>query len=245
MSQNDEHIEALKQKKDAHRGGEMNGCIWRTCGLKGHGYPENGRSYIKANHRKIYEIDFTQGADLIRIKNVTRIYGRYASHRDPTTRSNVWWFGQGSNFENGYWPWGNQLHHLLPIESIQEGLEKNPNAIELLLRCGYNINRGVNIIILPTQERDCYVMRLPRHCGSHPSYNDHVSQIVNKISRRLLEAADPDGEHPTREEMRGIKDDLETWSAKEFLVLVAWGRKYPGAKINEKPETSFAAPPRG
>ncbi|RYZ43013.1 MAG: hypothetical protein EOO71_05435 [Myxococcaceae bacterium] len=244
MSQDDEHIDALKNKKDAHRGGEMNGCIWRVCGLKGHKYPENGRSYIQANHRKIYELDFTHGADHTRVTNVMRVYGSYSAHRNPITRVNRWWFGQGSNFQNGHWPWSNQLHHILPIQSLQEGLEKNPTAIELLLRAGYNINRGVNIIILPTHERDGFVMRLPCHCGAHTSYNAHVSQIINKVSRRILKAAAPEGTHPTQEEMRGIKDDLETWSAREFLVIIAWGRKYPGAKLNDKEATLFAAPPR-
>ncbi|HYO53820.1 AHH domain-containing protein [Archangium sp.] len=245
MSDTTDHVEALKDKKKAHRGGEMNGCIWRYCKLKGHQYPENGRSYIKANHRRIYEFDFTRGPDRDRCIHVTRVYGGYPHHRDPTTRSNLWWFDQGSNFENSYWPWSNQLHHILPLQSIQEGLKKNPAAIELLLIAGYNVNRGVNIIILPTEERDCYIMRLPLHCGSHPDYNDHVTQIVNRVARRLLEGADPQGEHPTREELRGIKDDLEIWSAREFLVLVAWGRKFPGVKINEKEGPLFAAPPRG
>jgi hypothetical protein len=73
---------------------------------------------------------------------------------------------------------GDQLHHLIPDVVAQ----LHPLVQEALKRLkGYTIDRGTNIIDMPTRPNP--EGRLV-HLGAHPEYNKYVTDELNKVLRR-------------------------------------------------------------
>ena len=173
------------RESEYHQTGEANGCIFR-CSRKGHIYRENGYEYAKNTLDKWYKKDFHTGDGRIRAdtelgKHVTFIN----KHRDPRSSQNIWHIGDGKyghlNYRKGYWPYTNQAHHILPIGALIDAFEKDDEFYKLqwLLQAKYNINIGLNIIILPTEEKPAKLMQMLTHPSNHPKYSKAVTMINN------------------------------------------------------------------
>ncbi|MDH5256872.1 MAG: AHH domain-containing protein [Gammaproteobacteria bacterium] len=233
-----EHIKALRGN-DAHgESGENTGCIFR-CSRDGHNHRKNGFNYAKANLKSSYNIDFSKGVEKKRFDACFPNLFYRSKKRDPrVANSNVVYLGEGSyshiNWATGFSPVRNQAHHILPVNSIQSFLSKEQGGY--LLQAKYNINKGLNIIILPCDVEEAKAWEMLTHCGSHPTYNREVKVQIENLKKLRNEANEREGHRPLRkQDMSKLKKDLEEWSEDQMEEILEEGKRNPGGKINACP----------
>lgn len=108
-------------------------------------------------------------------------------------------------------PYWHEAHHIIPhgelrdsINAVGEGPLKE--TYRLLIRNGllnekYNLNRTVNMIILPLDDGIARVLGLPRHRHtpehfSHRAYSKHVRELLTEIFDPIKEQAQKHIEQP-------------------------------------------------
>ena len=134
------------------------------------------------------------------------------------------------NFHNGYMPYANQVHHVLPKATLKDAVEKSVKSADQiatvrdgLLEQDYNINHKENMLILAVRWRDACQIGLPTHCGDHPAYS---AKIKSKAMKALLPVAglvDAGADHndPEFEELR---DELEQIARTTYKDIVDYGK---------------------
>jgi len=98
------------------------------------------------------------------------------------------------NFQLGSSPYSNQGHHLLPCEAFTNKYFSDEQLF-LLRQVRYDVNNGMNILFLPSCDRDCFFHLLPSHSGPHPKYTDLVSEDMQGVRDSLQQVIDRDPEH--------------------------------------------------
>ena len=234
MAEN-EHIKQLRQD-EYHIKGEKNGCVFKPCGIEGHIYRENGFEYAKRNLASWYNKNFSISPGKDKADNILGPKKFISKLRDPRSSSNIWHIGAGIykdyNYKLGQWPFTNQHHHILPRGSLHDSL--SISELKWLMKCKYNINAGLNIIILPTDETPAKLMDMLTHLGSHKTYSDDVAEIIKEIKGKFSKGKDDesDGHEPVDEEnMPNVKTELENWSKSELAELFIGGYTSPASKV--------------
>ncbi|WP_437949726.1 AHH domain-containing protein [Sorangium sp. So ce296] len=158
------------------------------------------------------------------------------------------------NFTNGFAPYPNQVHHILPTaalrESILEVSKPAPSVAETigkgLLGEKYNINHMDNMIILPVRGREARKIGLPTHCGSHPGYSAQIKDRVTAALRpyqRIAEQVANNRKHDSPKP-GNLKDALELISDVMYIefITVAISAKEAGVdpgSVDELPSSVF------
>ena len=213
------------------------GCVLR-CTNKGHDHRENGYSYAVANYMSYYNVDFM--LDPVSKARLNAAYPppkpfRNSRGWDPRYFATTWFIGgiKLSNWRAARHPFGNQAHHILPIGALHDSFDLW--ELKLLQLSGYNINAGINIIILPTEQRMGKVMLMLIHSTNHRVYSASVKQIIRKIKRKFTKGKSKPNEHePVSEEnIPKVKGDIDQWSRDEAAELMIAGHNTPGRQVNE------------
>lgn len=140
---------------------------------------------------------------------------------DPRGNAKAWHF-EGSNYKEWHIPFAHEYHHIMPVEALEETLDPTFHEDELLVRSGYNINDGKNIIILPITRDVAYALMLPKHKGWHRSYNTECATVISNYKRTISETTPDHG--ITEGNVGGLRKQLETWQENTFAKLVMEGR---------------------
>lgn len=236
-----EHLEKTRDHELLHIEGEDNGCLVfcfkygsETRGKKGHSHRYNGRQYQEQNESEYYNLDFTSGENKARLDAEFGTTVPLHSVGDPRLQPNAWHMGVGANFCHAKAPWPNQAHHVIPINVIGKVFPE-PEDLELLLVAKYNVNRGLNIVILPYLDTYGRVLGLPIHRGSHGNYDVQVETRLRSIRRSIKKAEDPqrDG-HPelTQENVAGIRNDIENFAKRLRKMLLLSRSRERGLNVN-------------
>ncbi|MDZ7591859.1 MAG: AHH domain-containing protein [Rubrivivax sp.] len=155
------------------------------------------------------------------------------------------------NFTNGFLPYSNQVHHVLPNSALRKGIEgatgSKANLIkditDGLLEEPYNINFKINMLILPEGKRESVILGLPTHCGDHPGYTAKVMASV-KAAMQPYALAAKKGEPHGESDFEDIKDELHTISNDMYDAVVDYGQaSVKGASalsVNELPTSVFS-----
>ncbi|MFV8749015.1 hypothetical protein ACNOYE_00530 [Nannocystaceae bacterium ST9] len=148
--------------------------------------------------------------------------------------SGVWgrrWADPTRHFETGYWPWLNDVHHLVPcsvlrnlIDHVAEQAEAETSIVReeierSLFSAMYNINDEINVVILPLLRADAENVQLPRHLDvserdvcDHPCYSaeveTHLRAKFDGIYSSLVKAVE-DRKHLLDQKAKDAKDALE------------------------------------
>jgi hypothetical protein len=213
------HLAALVLSK-THQPGEENGCVTRCLrsGRKyeGHDYRKNGFNYQLKNESEWYNLDFhVKGSEARkRLENeATRLdWGKLSN---PMSNSHAWDMKEGGqNFRSGGYPWGkygNAAHHIVPVGSLYDAFQQD---LRILQRAKYNINKGINIIILPTRGPYDKIYQLPTHLGKHKTYSNAVHLRLRGMKEALSRAKSRPGGHPELAEKtaENWKSQLEQFS---------------------------------
>ena len=158
---------------------------------------------------------------------------------------------QARNFTNGFAPYGNQVHHVLPNSVLRNGIDETTKSnVDLvkditdgLLEEKYNINFKVNMLILPTAKPVSVRIGLPTHCGDHPAYSARVTAGVMKAVEPLSLVADQGEEHP-EPDYEDLKKDLQAVSSSMYDAIVAYGQanilNQVSVSMNQLPASVFS-----
>jgi hypothetical protein len=235
------------------------GCT-NKCGGKPHGdYRKNGYAETERDPEKsaLYNLDFAELLSGRRKLHAKPPIGattkglptmiKRRSERNPRLNSHDWWIGglaPKKNFKSAYLPYNNEAHHILPAESLKDAGTgpHSPNEIvlKMIMHAEYNLNAGVNIILLPKNRLHASLIQLPVHNGYHEQYNSDVTRFLNKILRDVNQAIDT---HQVKlEDGVNLKNDIEKWQAWEFKRIVFFGKEKPTtANIDRAPiaQTAF------
>ena len=162
-------------------------------------------------------------------------------------------FVEVSNFTNGWRPYPNQVHHILPKELLADAInETSGEDAELkdviclgLLEEKYNINYKDNMLILPTESSDSCKIGLPTHEGNHPGYTAKVKKAVMRALRPYLALKDQEEDHDVDEPL-DLKNALEDISDVMYEGIINYRPKILAkcknteVKLNNLPRTVFA-----
>ncbi len=212
------------------------GCVLR-CTNKGHNHRENGYSYAVVNYKSYYNIDFINSAankERLDVAYPPPLLFRRQSGWDPRHIADTWFIGgrKPSNWKKGHHPFTNQAHHILPVGALHDSFDIW--ELKLLQNSGYNINAGINIMILPTEERMGKVMLMLIHPTNHTDYSTSVKRVIAEITGKFTEGkSDPDDHSPVDDKnIPKLKDDIELWSRDQAAELILQGVLTPGVQVN-------------
>jgi len=131
------------------------------------------------------------------------------------------------NFTNGFVPYGNQVHHILPNAVLRDCIDtKSKEDADLktvicqgLLEERYNINYKNNMLILPSAWSQACLLGLPKHLGSHPGYSMKIKKAVMRALKPYQAAKNSGEEHP-EPKPEDLKDALERISDKMYKSII-------------------------
>ncbi|NMO20773.1 AHH domain-containing protein [Pyxidicoccus fallax] len=236
-----EHLEKTREHK-LHQEDESNGCLIRCFvygkddakGLKGHSHRYNGRKYQEASESAYYNLDFTSGENKARLDAAFEGNAPPCEGGDPRLNAQAWHMGMGDNFVHHKKPWPNVAHHVIPINVIAK-VFPTVEELELLLVAKYNVNRGLNIILLPYRLDFASVLGLPVHRGSHGDYDIQIETSLRAKRRNITRAEDPERkDHPelTEENIMGLTKDIETFAVRLRKMLLLSRARERGLHVN-------------
>lgn len=151
---------------------------------------------------------------------------------------------EAKNFTNGFAPYPNQVHHVLPTSVLRNaidtttkgdaGLVKDIN--DGLLTEKYNINFKDNMIILAVSWDDACQIGLPTHLGDHPTYRGEIESAVLDAMAPYQSLADQGEEHekPDYEE---LKDTLEKIANRMYTSIKNYGQSTLKGKCQDEEVT--------
>lgn len=198
--------------KDSHQAGEENGCVTRCiwvyrkppdfrprCLYAGHNHKENAIKYHLANERRWYNIGFGLEGGRARKRLTAEAkainLNRKAAKNNPLLTPGAWDMALGgANFWSASTkPWSHAAHHVIPTDVLYQAFLED---MGLLQQLKYNVNKGVNIVILPRQREYARIYLLPAHNNSHSGFSKKVSKRIRSVRKGVgKEQSKKDG-HP-------------------------------------------------
>lgn len=226
MAELDKHlVKKLTSHGDPKSG---KGCVTKCEGSEWkdhHGsYRKNGYDHIvgDAARKKIYERNFTVKANKDRLPARVRekplgdpLKGRDRLPADPRKNADAWKF-KGENYKKGYLPFNHNYHHILPWD-VLKGTMTYPEVDAIQLST-YNINDGLNLIILPESVPYATALGLWTHPDDHPLYSKEVKSVLSEAKQII----NPKRGHKVNQENKDkFKKLFELWEEPEFWKIVA------------------------
>jgi hypothetical protein len=157
---------------------------------------------------------------------------------DPANRG-AWEIGNPAypkNFTKGHIPYNHDYHHIMPMDCI---LSLGTANLKLLMEEEYNLNAGINLIILPKTEYFARQVQLPYHCDDHPEYLEAVKKEIEKVRRKMVRAK----KVHRKEQVKKVKDALERWEKRMFTKIKELGVAEV-ARNKKAPDIATAKPGR-
>jgi hypothetical protein len=242
---NTEHIPDLQKDKSHLDGKEKaatKGCVTKCVGsaIKNHhgSYRKNGYNEHKANPAK--------STRYVPIENRIKLYrpvpeqqigatkGTKRKPKLPAKNKGLWNF-TGKNFKNANTPFPHMYHHMVPWEVMSETF--TVNELKLFQRSGYNLNDGINLIILPCSERIGGLIGMYSHPYDHPTY---TSDLIAQLTRLKTAMTGDEEEHLKKKEVKVLKTGLDAWELTEWFEIAENGMAARGAHVNTYSPSSMA-----
>jgi hypothetical protein len=167
---------------------------------------------------------------------------------------------KGKNFEHVLWPYWNNAHHLIPKGTLKAQIEHKGITTRCqklikgaLLKAKYNVNRHVNVILLPMDKEVGIVLGLPRHLiledestvveqspkFDHKAYNNTVETELRKIVDQYKEKAQPEADKDcVSPSFTLTKTQLERLSKRCYDAVVGAAPGRPISEITSLPPFS-------
>jgi hypothetical protein len=179
---------------------------------------------IQNNHRKRLPNtmeSFTQTGRQKKEEKEKGLPRKKYQNTDPRGDEKAWHL-EGDNYKEWHLPFAHEYHHIMPVEALEAALDPTTSEDQILVRSGYNINNGKNIIILPITRDVAYALMLPKHKGWHRKYNQECAAFISDIKQAISETTPEHG--ITEGNVGGVRKQIETWQERMFAELVTEGR---------------------
>jgi HNH/ENDO VII superfamily nuclease len=233
MAATKDHIQEL-QKAATH--GKGKGCVTKCVASdwkKDYGsYRYNGyQEHIKPAKSSYYVPDPLRIAQ-IGAPTRERLLGGAADARrtpsNPARNPLVWSFGFKTNFKNANRPYAHNYHHMVPWEALSSGL--NQTERKALQQAEYNLNAGINLIVLPCFRRVAMILEMYTHPNDHPDYNLGVIRAINAVKFKIT---GDEERHLKVKELPKLKAALEAWEVAEWANIMVAGKLANAAHVKE------------
>ena len=184
-------------------------------------------------------------------------YGDAHKVFNPPPPAGSWDLTQGTNFrKSSRKPYRHNGHHIVPNgilrdcinDAVAQAGDKGP-ALRILIRgglldAGYNLNHMINMIILPSDQRVAWVLKLPAHVEkgkrAHEEYSAAVQTGVDKVVREFAKAMAQDIEDHKAVAKKLAKQKLENESKRFRRAIRAWGVRRHLLLLDRIPVAHFA-----
>jgi hypothetical protein len=123
---------------------------------------------------------------------------------------------------------------MIPWEIISESF--TIAEARLLQGAGYNLNDGINLIILPCFEQVGLILGTFTHPNDHPGY---TSDLLASVRLAKAEISGDEDEHATSETIGNVRSLFEAWEKAEWWVIIAAGQLAAGTHIKDYLPTSM------
>lgn len=246
-----DHIEEL-QADEAHTlGAAHSGCVTkcrsgkRALRCNDHGaYRRNGYEAIRgdAGRRTYYERDQDElkaraialglHGGPIQEQALGAKAGVTTTVSDIFEHPQAWHFppsGGKKNFRKANSPYPHNYHHILPWSSLSAALDLG--EAQLVQCSGYNLNDGMNMIILPCFDRVALILGTFKHPNNHPDYSKAVAQAINEAKAEIAGADPNPAVHMTPAQAGKLREYFERWEKQEFFELMKKGKVEADARI--------------
>jgi hypothetical protein len=238
MAKRNKHIEGIQGHKSHLEGSSEaanKGCVTKCVGsavMNHHGsYRKNGYEEHKNN-----PVKSTRYAPIAnRIKRYHPVAEQLPGEKKGITRipelpvgdKGLWIFEGEENFKKAYSPFPHMYHHMVPWEVLKKTFSFN--ELILFQRSGYNLNDGINLIILPCSERIGSLIGMYSHPNDHPGYTE---QLIAQLTSLRTNLSGDQEEHLQEKEVGYIKDCIEAWARAEWFQLADSGKAALGMHVN-------------
>jgi hypothetical protein len=244
MTASKKHIEEL-QKARSHGDGKGKGCVTKCVGsswTKDHGsYRYNGYQEHNGTAKKTRYLPDPMRVKMIGAPTKERLLGGDKSDKrtptNPATNPAVWGFGWKDNFKNANRPYAHNYHHMVPWEALSEGLVQL--ELKALQQAGYNLNAGINLIVLPCFRRVALIVEMYTHPNDHPDYN---LSVIDAITLVKFEITGDATKHLDPSELPDLKEALEKWEEAEWPLIMSAGKAANAAHLKEYVPTMMTLP---
>jgi hypothetical protein len=236
---NTDHIDDLKADK-SHK----SGCVTKCVGSK---FKNHHGSYRKNGYNE-HKNDAGKKARYQPIDKRIAKYGRPEPEQQLGAKKKVMrtprlprgpktsWDFVGKNFKNANKPFVHMYHHMVPWEVMSETF-KLPE-LKLFQVSEYNINEGINLIILPCYPQIGIIIGMYTHPNDHPKYTLDLITTLTRIKNQLK---GDEQKHLKKDEVAFLKTVLETWERSEWWEIAVGGMKAMGDHVNEYQPSSTMA----
>ncbi|ATB43116.1 hypothetical protein CYFUS_008595 [Cystobacter fuscus] len=133
------------------------------------------------------------------------------------------WAFIGKNYTVASTPFPHQYHHIMPSGVLRSKLEND--ELSILQASRYNINEGINLIILPQQADEADELQLPIHLYAHEKYSKECKTVIDTMKSDMSELT-ADGKHDiTDANVDAFRAFLRRWEQEEFWLIVDYGKQ--------------------
>jgi len=240
---NSDHKEDL-QADATHDPGGVTKCVGSSFKSHHGSYRKNGYEETKGNgaKRPVY-IPLLPSALFFKLVPEQQLGAALGVKKVPAAFANdpkEWDFGRGPkgrNYKSANRPFVHMYHHMVPWEVMSETFELR--ELRLFQAAGYNLNEGINLIILPCTERPALILGLFTHPNDHPDYTIALIDMLRNVKSKIKPKKQ---KHLNDEQVDGLKDILVAWETAEWFKIVAAGKTAQAKHINEYKPSQISAP---
>lgn len=145
------------------------------------------------------------------------------------------WLFTGKHFKSANLPFTHMHHHMIPWELMSDTFK--PPELKLFQLCEYNLNEGINLIILPCTEQIGALIGMYTHPSNHHSY---TLDLVDQLIGLKYNMTGDEERHLREEEVSQLKSRLEAWERAEWGKIADAGKAASGKHINSYKPSSLA-----
>jgi hypothetical protein len=138
------------------------------------------------------------------------------------------WGFVGKNFKNANHPFAHAYHHMVPWEVMSETFTLR--ELKLFQSAQYNINEGINLIILPCFKKIGILIGMYTHPNDHPTYTSQLTQTLRKLKNQIK---GDEEKHLKSYEVEFLKMVLDLWERAEWIEIAEGGRAAMGVHVDE------------
>ena len=237
-----EHYKRMKDP-EYHKNG---GCVCRhvshfddkdPCSHRGQGYltsVESRKSLYNSYDPKAAKDLPTRKLKSWRSKKGKLKHFRYQV-KNPLKDPTCWYIGRGTNFtRNMKVPYLHNYHHIIPNGELNNRLiiktkgYEDASILIQLMAVQYNINNGVNVVLLPKEQKIARIIQLPTHCPNrsrrHLKYSKHVGKQLEDMAKDIIDEFEKMDCEEKKLAIENLRDSLERLSKRLLPEIVKLGK---------------------
>jgi hypothetical protein len=154
-----------------------------------------------ASFKKAYEKKFGSSLKWLSLDPKGWNYGFTLSKSVPKgwgPQPTFWIKKEKAQGYGAWYPYHHNYHHMIPQGAFHEYVigkdDKSTERVKAMVMSEWNINKALNVVLLPQETFVARIVGLPAHCPwgvkSHASYSNSLKSKLKQVKAQVDEAAD-------------------------------------------------------